>query len=824
MNFVRKHCLKWTLLLPTLFAINSWAKPVDSNSETPSLGEQLQQSFVWIQDSSSTKESLHAGFRRTFQLKSPPASARLHLFAYTRYRLYVNGEYVGRGPNRFESIHPEYDSWDIAARLHPGTNVIAVVVHRDWPGDSTANMGQTLSRFRRHEPGFTARLEMADASGAWPALVTDSSWRGFVEAGNILPVPHNYSSIAENYDARNLPGDWTAANFDESALPFAKCLDTSDHGVWPDLFPRSIPHLRERELVLNNPVAANGIVLTNGQTQIFNLPQIEQAYWVADLDAEAETKIVATPQLPESHHGPASTYTCRAGAQRWMSGDTFAQNALSLRVESGRVTLKNLRLVAVNYPFDRVGAFASSDPLLDRVWQLTARSTELLSEDAYTDCADRERSEWMDCDPPMYDATRVMMAGPAIHGAPAWSDPRLYANMLRRVAYSQEQDGMVRARTCSEMVDIHTRMEDRACDWVEGLRKYYEATDDQELIRELWPFCERQLNWFLERRQPDGLVLCREWIAWDNPMSYATCEGAANNAFIWRAFRDAGWLAGQIGNEKSAQIWNDAAEKLQADFNKFLWDETAGAYCSAAGTPVILPPSKKVLKLKPLNGRTEPTLHANLFALDQGIVPPERRARVIDWTLQHADQIRQVMANHYYFNLLASLDRPEYDQIMLDRIRKGWQCMVDSPWQTTWEIMGDGKTPPRGSRCHCYGIVPGYTLSTYVLGVRRDAPVWKHELVIEPHLGDLTHAEGVVVTEFGPAAVAWKIENGFLNFKITVPKNTEAALKLPCQAGATSVLLDGKTGAGKPDGQRCVFRIGPDDHVGSCKSPPLKSN
>ena len=778
------------------------------------LGQKLQSSFIWL-PAPVSGESLHAGFRREFILPAAPAAAQFHLFAYTRYRLYVNGEYVGRGPNRFESIHPEYDSWNLAARLHAGTNVIAVVVHRDWPGDAIANMGQTLSRFRRHAPGFTARLELAAASGPLPAMVTDASWRGFVEAGHVLPVPHYYSSIAENYDARNWVGDWTATNFDESVLPFAKPIDTSDLAVWPGLSPRSIPLLRERELTLNDPVPAAGLTLTNGQTQIFHLSQIEQAYWVADFAAEAGTKIVAAPLLPESHHGPSSTYTCCAGVQRWMGGDTFAQNALSLRVESGRVTIRNLRLVAVNYPFDRIGSFSSSDDELNHIWQITARSTELLSEDAYTDCADRERSEWMDCDPPMYDASRVMMAGPAVNGLPAWSDARLYANMLRRVAYSQEPDGMVRARTCSEMVDIHTRMEDRACDWLQGFRKYYEATGDQQLIRELWPFCERQLDWFLQRRQPDGLILCREWVAWDNPMSYATCEGAANNAFIWRSFRDAGWLAAQIGNQTAARKWSAAAEKLQADFNQLLWNETTGAYCSAVGTPVVLPPdqhSKKTINLKSANGRTEPTLHANLFALDQGIVPPARRAPVIAWTLQHADQIRQVMANHYFFNLLASLDQPEYDQIILDRIRRGWQGMVDCPWQTTWEMMGSGKGS-HGSKCHCYGIVPGYTLSTYVLGVRRDEPVWKKQIVIEPHLADLARASGVVVTEFGPVSVGWEKSGGGLNFKITVPENCEAILALPEPAGG-QFELDGKIITAEKRGARRVVVLPPGNHSG----------
>jgi len=748
-------------------------------------------------------------------LATTPTRAEIHLFAYTRYQLYVNGEYVGRGPNRFENRRPEYDTWDITSRLHAGSNVVAVLVHRDWPGTNPRSTGQTLSRIRRHDPGFTARLEIVGASGGEQIVSTDEAWRGFEETGYANPVAHSYSSIPENYDAQKSPGEWTSPEFDASKTPFAVKLDTSNRETWPALSPRTIPLLRESDVAFSFQPDSSPNVLTNGGEWKFQCRLIVQAYWAFDLDADAGTKLVVTPQLPEGKHGTPSVYVCRAGKQRWIGGDTFAFNALTVRVESGKATLAKARLVEVIYPFERVGSFSCSDPMLNHVWNLTARSLELLSEDAYTDCADRERSEWMDCDPPMYDATRVMEAGPRTAGGKIWSDPRLFKNMLRRVALTQEPDGMLRARTCSELVDIHTRMEDRACDWVEGLRKYYEATGDKELIRELWPECEKLLQWFADRRAADGLVRAREWIAWDNPMSYATCEGAGNNAFIQRAFADAAWLAGEVDNKSAAAKWNAVAEKLKADFNRLLWDESAGAYCSAVGTPEVLPADqmfKKSISLKSNNGRMEPTLHANLFALDRGLVPPERRDRVVQWISQHENQVRQVMAHYFYFKLLYSLDQEKCDQMVLDRIRHGWKNMIESPWQTSWESLGGG------SKVHCYGIVPGYFLSAYVLGVRRDAPVWRHQIIIEPHLADLSQAEGVVVTEFGPVPVAWSNKDGVLRFKITVPANTEALVALPQQPTSGPSTLDGKIVTGTLQGTRCIFRLAAGEHSGECQN------
>jgi hypothetical protein len=802
------------LLATVLLAAPAAAQSVShDNPATDAMGAQLQRSFIWTQETPTTKGFLNAVFRRSFELPARPSQARFHLFAYTRYQLYVNGEYVGRGPNRFENRRPEYDTWDLSSRLQIGRNVIAVLVHRDWPGEHRTSFVQTLSRIRLHQPGLTARLEMQGADGRQETISTDESWRAFAETGFSAPAGYCYSSIPDNYDARKSPGEWQSPEFDDRNLPPAAKLDTLNLETWPVLWPRTIPLLRESDVPFRRDPESPAGSLEQGGQCLFRCRRIVQAYWVLDIDAAAGAKLAVTPLLPEGHKGTSSFYVCREGHQRWIGGDTFGLNALSIRVESGKATVRLERLVEVLYPFDLIGSFSSSDPLLDRIWQLTARSLELLSEDAYTDCADRERSEWMDCDPPMYEASRVMMAGPMAAGAKVWSDPRLFANMLRRVALTQEPDGMLRARTCSDLLDIHTRMEDRACDWVEGLRKYCEATGDKALIRELWPECQGLLQWFADHRTGRGLVKAREWIAWDNPMSYATCEGAANNAFFQRAFADGAWLARQIGNESAAAKWSQAADQLYRAFNLILWDEPAGAYASAAGTPEVLPEDqlfKKAILLKTVDGRAEPTLHANLFALDRGLVPPARRARVVAWVLAHEDQIRQIMANYYYFKILYGLDEQRCDQIVLDRIRRGWKEMVESPWQTTWEMTGG-----EGSKMHCYGIVPGCILSTYVLGVRRDAPVWRRQLIIEPHLADLSRAEGIVVTEFGPVSVSWRRQAGRLRFDITVPQDVETALALPNGNGHKPVILDGQSQPYVLKAGRCIIKLNPGSHQGS---------
>ena len=96
-----------------------------------------------------------------------------------------------------------------------------------------------------------------------------------------------------------------------------------------------------------------------------------------------------------------------------------------------------------------------------------------------------------------------------------------WESLVRRTALTLQPDGWVKAHTCSDRYDIHAKMEDRACEWVTGIRRYYEATGDTAIIREIWPAVVAQMDYFLDRRTPRGLVRARDWVVWGNPLGYS---------------------------------------------------------------------------------------------------------------------------------------------------------------------------------------------------------------------------------------------------------------------------------------------------------------
>ena len=734
----------------------------------PSVGTALSSSLIWTgQPDADQKSGACIAFRKHFQLADAQSKVTLQIFADARYVLWVNGRYVQRGPARFEPQAPEYDGMDITASLHGGDNVIAVLV--------TARISN--GKIRRHAPGLTAQL----LQGGRRIGGTDGTWK-WSDKTRYREARTDWPNVYEVVDARVEDGDWTLPDYDDRAWAAAQPVTQN---TWGAFTPRRIPLLRETPVEPGWQAGLNWpVTLKAGEQVSFQFRRLVLAYAQIEMDADEGSVLELT-------YSPATSITCRAGKQTYLSTDTHSIFEGGIRVRSGRVTLQSVRFVERLYPFDQIGTFDCNDPLLNRLWKTCARGLEITSEDAYVDCADRERVEWMDCDPPAFDVTRVAMTGRAADGSTVFSDPRLLEEMLRRTAGTLQPDGWVKAHTCSDRFDIHAKMEDRACDWVEGARRFYESCGRTEVIREIWPAVVSQMNYFLDRRSARGLVLAREWVVWGNPVGYQTCEGTALNAFICRALADAAFLGNLIGEKAQAQKFERAAKDLAGAINTVLWNEAAGTY--DAGYYDLAAAKKasdyRPLKLKIENNLIEPTLHAALFALDQGIVPQNRRASVTRFLLAHAPTDNAIMQYYYFFKQQYAADDAAQDLAVLNKERAEWKDMAESRYEATFEGLHSW-----GSQAHGYGMFPAYFLSSYVLGVRLDGPAQNRAVLIEPRLGDLTRASGTVGTEFGPVSVTWKQEGDQWNYSIdtsALRRGTKVRLRLPVGAGKFTAKLDG---------------------------------
>lgn len=119
--------------------------------------------------------------------------------------------------------------------------------------------------------------------------------------------------------------------------------------------------------------------------------------------------------------------------------------------------------------------------------------------------------------------------------------------------------------------------------------------------------------------------------------------------------------------------------------------------------------------------------------------------------------------------------------------------------------------------CHDFGPIPSAFLAACVLGVRHDGPIGNKRIIIEPRLGDLTVAAGVVVTWHGPVPVTWKLGAGDrLDFEIEVPAGVTAAVSIPRPSGKPILKIDGKIELrAKPANRFMIVERGPGKHTGT---------
>ena len=198
-------------------------------------------------------------FRGQATLTQPATAVRLEIFADTRYEVWLNGVWVGRGPARFSRQRQEYDIYTLAD-LPAGIHTLAVLVH-DNPN---------LRRSEAIQTGLQAALiGTVRGSQAQALLLTSNRWRAWissawnpdardVQGGGLL-------GKQELLDLRQLPPDWNQPAFADAGLPFAFAMPAD---TYPKLSPRSIPLLAH---VPRPPVAVVSSGLLSPEQQLLEL-------------------------------------------------------------------------------------------------------------------------------------------------------------------------------------------------------------------------------------------------------------------------------------------------------------------------------------------------------------------------------------------------------------------------------------------------------------------------------------------------------------------------------------------------------------------------
>lgn len=647
--------------------------------------------------------------------------------------------------------------------------------------------------------GWTGRIDLADGD-VLAIEATDNDGLGNT-AGLFVAITNQGNHILDTRDfhctAGPVPDDWKTS----------ACLDG-----FSVLSPTSMHPAQ-----CGSAVGAGSIVI--------DLGRMAMAYPTVEIDADEGSVLQIEYALrwvdgqPAESYGIGTTYIARAGRQTVLAADQWCARYVTLRCLSGRVKLARLEVTARAYPYERMGFFECDDPMLTRLWEMAVQTVEVTTDDAHGSDA-RERNEWVqDGSKASFNTMRVAAAGPDGCGGHVFPDTRTLRKLLTDAAVSQMPDGRLPGTFPTDRgpEDPHHFIDDYALQWIESLRWHHELTGDASFTREMWPVLLRQMQWFLDRVEPGGLLEAREYTSFDNPIAYRTGEGATVNAFFHHALRDAAWLAGKIGEQGQAAAYTLAAEALGDAFNGLLWDETEQAYSAGFLDGEKLPPS----------------VHAQLMALYSGLAVPERLASTRAWFLKNfrnpgsglvigpKPDFRELLAKraglgmpvmfYWAFTELYRMDTSEADLLAVDEMRRRWEHMVGflQDAGTLSESFVDERGGGMSESCHNYGSIPAYFLSSYLLGIRVEDFSGEARLIINPRPAGIRRAKGVVVTPYGPVSMAWEIRNGEWLLEFAVPDAVPAQIRLPNVDVRTLVL----NGIGHPEarisGRSAVLDVGP---------------
>jgi alpha-L-rhamnosidase len=251
------------------------------------------------------------------------------------------------------------------------------------------------------------------------------------------------------------------------------------------------------------------------------------------------------------------------------------------------------------------------------------------------------------------------------------------------------------------------------------------------------------------------------------------------NAYAYADYDIMAKIAAVLGETAEQQTYHNRAEALKAAINRHLLTAD-GIYCDgllADGTQ-----------------SSHASQQANSFLLALGIVPPERRATV----LQHIQSLKMRVGMPTVFWLIRAVGQSGAGEHLLDLYTRadwdGWAKNIAQGATCTWESW-DADSGDELSMSHPWGAIGLLGLQEYVLGVQPLAPQFAHVQIKPLWFGSrLSHTSGKVPTERGDIDVAWRRENGRFHLNLTLPPNMKASVYLPTAPDSHAFL--GEVGSG----------------------------
>ena len=661
----------------------------------------------------------------------------VRIFATGRYVLYINDRYICEGPCRGHSGVRYYDEIETDAFIK-GENRILVRVMQ------ISDKSCFTSVFFTSEPELIFQAQVGKTR-----IESDESWRcGLDRRCALLPKPD-----------RSLP-PFEKVDFEETIVPLAlRAREGFDFSGGMRTFYGMVQGygLEKRPIPMLLPGEALPMQIVKRGDGYIDLDA--GRYVTAKIDLklppDSDVKLIysecyqtaAGKGLRDDPAGELGGYfdLFHTGKEEITYSPFWFRAFRYIRIvaEAPERYVEGLQARLFCYPLGEEAKFSCSDPVYNRMYEISLRTLQCCMQETFTDC-------------PYYEQLQYIMDS-AIEGAVLMrlsGDVRLVRKCIAEFAAAQLPEGLLPASYPSVIQQIIPGF---GFFWVFLLRDYLEATADKAFVRQQLGTVDRLFCYFDAHMSPEGLITTSaywdfvDWVsAWEKGVP-PLAPGEVHT--IYNMYYACALLCAK-----------EICQKLDCAGFGAEYERKYEALCQKIRA-CCYDPRRGLYRDGPQSGGY--SMHTVIWAVLSELEKGEAAVKLLS-RLQEGELLKSSFAMNYY--LFSAFQKCGQSERIFQNLAP-WQKMMAAHCSTWWE----NPDAPR-SECHGWSSAPAYVFSVELLGVKVGV---EDKIEIRPYTAHLDWAEGVVPTRFGSVSVAWKKEGERLSVKISSPEGVRKQLSLP---------------------------------------------
>ncbi len=220
---------------------------------------------------------------------------------------------------------------------------------------------------------------------------------------------------------------------------------------------------------------------------------------------------------------------------------------------------KAIQVDHIYYPVTYAGSFESSDPLLNRIWEVGAYTAHLCMQDGVWDASKRDRGRWMgDTD----------VSGRVIEDV--FGEKPLMEDTLDRLMGPEPDGGPI-----NEHVN---GIPGYSSFWFTGVADFYRHSGDKAFLErehqrmvELLDFVDREFDQRNVYANKSNVWL---YVDWSPELNGDTPETRrATTLEFYRAYKEGAWMLRELGDTASGEKYERRAAEIKAGAEKFLMED-----------------------------------------------------------------------------------------------------------------------------------------------------------------------------------------------------------------------------------------------------------